>query len=85
MLSCYLFAQKVLGNRFIKSINFYNLKRRFMLVFFMSFEHFTAISKKVVLVNSQYWDRKELWGSSSTNNSSLLASTLQDIECRFII
>ena len=31
-------------------------------------ERNTAISKKVVIVNSRYWTRKELWGSSSTNN-----------------
>ena len=33
-----------------------------------------------------YWSRrKELWGLSSTNNLSLLASTLQNIECSFTI
>ena len=44
-----------------------------------------AISGKVVIVNSRYWNRKEMWGSSSTNNLLLLASTWQNIQCRFII
>ena len=34
---------------------------------------------------SRYWNRKELLGSSSTNNSLLLVSILQNIECKFII
>ena len=38
----------------------------------------TAISKKVFIVNSRYWNRKELWGSSSTNNLLLLTLTLQN-------
>ena len=46
---------------------------------------YTAISNKVVIVNSWYWNRKELWVSSNTNNLFLFASTLQNIECRFII
>ena len=33
----------------------------------------TAVAKKVVIVNSRYWNRKELWGSSSTNSLFLLA------------
>ena len=41
--------------------------------------------KKVVTVKCPNWNRKELWGSSSTNNSTLLALTLNIIECRFII
>ena len=45
---------------------------------------YTAISEKVVIVNSRYWNRKELWSSSSTNNLLLLALTLQNMECRFI-
>ena len=46
---------------------------------------YRAISKKVVVVNSRYWNLKELWDSSSTNNLLLLALTLQNMECRFII
>ena len=46
---------------------------------------YTAISKKAVIVNSRHWNRKELWDSSSTSNLLLLALTLQNIECRFII
>ena len=46
---------------------------------------YTAISNKVVIVNSRYWNRKELWGSSSTINVLLLALILQNIECRFIV
>ena len=45
----------------------------------------TAISKKVVIVNSRYWNRKEPWGSNSTNNLLLLALNLHNIECRFIV
>ena len=45
----------------------------------------TAVSKKVVIINSRYWNRKELWGSSSTNNLLLLAFNLHNIACRFII
>ena len=44
----------------------------------------TAISKKVFIVNSRYWNRKELWGSSSTNNLLLLTLTLQNGERRLI-
>ena len=33
---------------------------------------FTAISKKVVIVNSRYWNRKELLVSRSRNNLLLL-------------
>ena len=39
----------------------------------------TVISKKVFIVNSRYWKRKELWVSSSTSNLLLLALTLQNI------
>ena len=46
---------------------------------------FTAVSKKVVIVNNRYWNRKEMWGSSSTNNLLLLALTLRNIECGLII
>ena len=46
---------------------------------------YTAISKKVVIVNSRHWNRKELLGSSSWSNLLLLAKTLHNIECRFII
>ena len=42
---------------------------------------YAAISKKAVIISSQYWKRKELWGSSSTNSLLLLASTLQNVEC----
>ena len=50
------------------------------------FAAYIAISKKVVMVNSRYWNRKELLGSSSTNNLLMLALTLHvNIECRFII
>ena len=45
----------------------------------------TAISKKVLIVNSRYWNRKELWASSSRNNLLLLALTLHNIKSRFII
>ena len=47
----------------------------------------TAISKKVVIliVSSRYWNQKELWGSSSSKYLLLLAFTLQNIECRFLI
>ena len=38
--------------------------------------------KKVIMINSWYWNRKELWGSSS-NNLLLLALTLHNIESRF--
>ena len=38
------------------------------------------------VVYSRYWNRtEELWGSSSTKNLLLLASTLQNMEYRFII
>ena len=40
--------------------------------------------KEGCIVNSRYWNRKELWGSNSTNNLLLLASILQNIECGFI-
>ena len=46
---------------------------------------YTAISKNVVIVTSPYWNRKELWASNSRNNLLLLALTLHNIECRFII
>ena len=38
---------------------------------------YTTIFKKVIIVNSRYWNREELWSSSSTNNLLLLASILQ--------
>ena len=41
---------------------------------------YTAISKKVVIVNSRYWNRKELGASNSRNNLLLLAMTLHNIE-----
>ena len=48
-------------------------------------DFYTAISKKVVTVDSPYWNRKELWASSSRNNLLLLTLTLHDMECRLII
>ena len=45
----------------------------------------TTIAKKFVRVNSRFWSRKELWGSSSSSNLLLLASPLQNINDRFII
>ena len=42
---------------------------------------YTDISKKVVIVNSRYRNRKEVWGSSSTNSYYWLAFTWHDIEC----
>ena len=39
------------------------------------FSMYTAVSKKVAIINSQYWNRKELWGSSSTRNLLLKALT----------
>ena len=45
----------------------------------------TTITKNVVIVNSRYWNRKELWGSNGRNDLLLLALTLHNIECRFII
>ena len=35
--------------------------------------------------NSRYWNRKELWDSSSSGNLLLLALILDNAECRFII
>ena len=29
--------------------------------------HYTAISRKAMIVNSRYWKRKELWDSSNRN------------------
>ena len=46
---------------------------------------YTAISKKVVIINSRYWNRKELWASNSRNDLLLLALTLHNIECRLIM
>ena len=46
---------------------------------------YITISKKVVIVNSRYCNRKELWGLSSSGNLFLLALILHNIECRFII
>ena len=43
-----------------------------------------AISKKVIIVNSRYWNRKEQWSSSRRNNLLLFALTGQIIEYRFI-
>ena len=37
------------------------------------------------MVNSRYWNRKELWRSSSSSNLLLLALILHNIECRLII
>ena len=47
----------------------------------------TAVSKKVVIVNTvvDAGTEKNSWGSSSTNNLLLIVLTLQNIECRFIM
>ena len=46
---------------------------------------YTAISKKVVIVNSRYWNRRKLWGSNFSSNLLLLVLTLHNIECRLIM
>ena len=35
---------------------------------------YTAISKKIVIVHSLHWNRKELWGSRSTNTEFINVS-----------
>ena len=45
---------------------------------------YTAISNKVVIVNGRYWNGKELWGLSSTNNLFMLELTLHNVECSLI-
>ena len=47
--------------------------------------HTLYYTNKVVIVNSRYWNRKKLWGSSSTNILLLLALIVQNIGCRLII
>ena len=45
----------------------------------MTLIRYNLVTKKVVIVNSRYWNRKEVWGSSSTNSVLLLALNLQGI------
>ena len=41
-------------------------------------ENWSIYSSLKKVVNSRYWNRKELWGSSSSSNFLLLALTLHD-------
>ena len=47
--------------------------------------HVYSYSKKVVIVNSRYWNRRKLWGSNFSSNLLLLVLTLHNIECRLIM
>ena len=83
VINCLLFCFKELPYVGADNLSFVNCLYHFQQQPIPYVTYIQLLKKKVVIVNSRYWNRKELCGSSTTINILLLALTLQNIECTF--